>query len=465
MRGSSRTNDHGRAMLEAEESRPLPQGFEDIQRQELSRLFGRMADIRLLVFVPAALALAAALAVAEPARWRGAFLFAVLVPLGAFFILETFRFRREGLARGAVTVNLLAAIVGQVALAFATGALESPFTYTFVPLAVMIGLFAAPGARGALVAAQVAAVWALAALELSRALPELNLSLFGGGPRAGHVDAHLLASAVVLSIVLAVASRAGRAVRGVFDRMLREALRAREESLRAHAERAEELTALSAEIAHELKNPLASVKGLAALLAEGAPPGKSAERLAVLRREVDRMQGVLEEFLNFSRPLVPLSARAIDLALLARDVAVLHEGMARQRGLRIEVRGAAADVRCDERKVKQILINLIQNALEASPSGAAVEVLLLPPAAGVASVHVLDRGPGVDPALAGRAFDPGVTSKTHGSGLGLTIARALARQHGGEVELAPREGGGCAAVLRLPAHAPAANEPSRQVLP
>ena len=205
MRGSSRTNDHGRAMLEAEESRPLPQGFEDIQRQELSRLFGRMADIRLLVFVPAALALAAALAVAEPARWRGAFLFAVLVPLGVFFILETIRFRREGLTRGAVTVNLLAAVVGQVALAFATGALESPFTYTFVPLAVMIGLFAAPGARGALVAAQVAAVWALAALELSRALPELNLSLFGGGPRAGHVDAHLLASAVVLSIVLAVA--------------------------------------------------------------------------------------------------------------------------------------------------------------------------------------------------------------------------------------------------------------------
>jgi two-component system, NtrC family, sensor histidine kinase HydH len=452
-------------MLEGREVRPLPEGFDEIQRQELSRLFGRMADIRVLAFVPAALTLAVALAVAEPARWRAAFLFAVLVPLAAFFVLETLRFRRAGLTRGAVTVNLVAAIVGQVALAFATGALESPFTYTFVPLAIMVGLFAAPGVRGALVAVQIAAVWALAALELSRSLPELNLSLFGGGPRAGHVDAHLVASAVVLSLVLALASRAGRGVRGVFDRMLREALRAREESLRAHAERTEELTALSAEIAHELKNPLASVKGLAALLAEGAPAGKPAERLGVLRREVDRMQGVLEEFLNFSRPLVPLSTRAVDLALLARDVAALHEGIARQRGVHVEVRGGAAEVRCDERKVKQVLINLLQNALEASPPGTAVEVLILPPAGGAASVHVLDRGPGLDPALGGRAFEPGVTSKTHGSGVGLTIARALARQHGGEVELARREGGGCAAVLRLPAPAPAANEPAREVLP
>lgn len=445
-------------MLEPGEGRPLPQGFEDIQRQELSRLFGRMADIRLLAFVPAALALAGALAVAEPARWRAAFLFAVLVPLAGLFAVETLRFRRSGLSRSAVTVNLLAAVVGQVALAFATGALESPFTYAFVPLAVMIGLFASPGARRALVATQVAAVWALAGLELSGRFPGLNLTLFGGGPRAGHVDAHLLASATVLSLVLALASRAGRAVRGVFDRMLREALRAREESLRAHAERAEELTALSAEIAHELKNPLASVKGLAALLAEGAAPGKPAERLAVLRREVDRMQGILEEFLNFSRPLVPLTARAVDLALLVEDVAALHEGLARQRGVRLEVRAGQAEARCDERKVKQILINLLQNALEASPPGAAIELGLLPPAGGAVSLHVLDRGPGLDPGLSGRAFEPGVTSKARGSGLGLTIARALARQHGGEVELTPREGGGCAAVLRLPASAPVARE-------
>lgn len=441
----------------------MPQGFEEIQRQELSRLFGRMAGVR-LAFIPAAALLTAYVVIFEPARWRAALLAAVLAPLVVFFVVERVRFRRAGLSRRAVPVNLLAALVGQTALALATGALESPFTYAFVPLAIMIGVFASPGAHRSLVLAQLAATWALLAVELSGTVADLNPAAFGGGARAGHGDAHLVASAAVLSLVLALGSRAGRAVRQVFDRMLREALRAREESLRAHADRAEELTALSAEIAHELKNPLASVKGLATLLADGVPPGKPAERLGVLRREVDRMQGVLEEFLNFSRPLVPLTARPVDLAALARDVAALHEGMARQRGVAVEVRGGGAEARCDARKVKQILMNLLQNALEASPAGAAVEVQVARERDRVAVV-LLDRGGGLDAAVAERAFEPGVTTKDRGSGLGLTIARALARQHGGEVELAARPGGGCAAALRLPGllAVPSPGEPEREV--
>jgi signal transduction histidine kinase len=112
--------------------------------------------------------------------------------------------------------------------------------------------------------------------------------------------------------------------------------------------------------------------------------------------------------------------------------------------------------------VKQVLMNLIQNAIEASPPGTAVEVMVLPPGPELVSVHVLDRGDGLDEVLSGRAFEAGVTSKPRGSGLGLTIARALARQHGGEVELASRAGGGCAAVLRLPP-APPAPVQARQV--
>jgi signal transduction histidine kinase len=92
----------------------------------------------------------------------------------------------------------------------------------------------------------------------------------------------------------------------------------------------------------------------------------------------------------------------------------------------------------------------VQNALEASPSGAMVEIEASHDGEGV-QVRVLDRGPGVAAELAARVFEPGVTSKAQGSGLGLTIARALARQHGGNLELVGREGGGCQAVLRLPA--------------
>ena len=441
--GDRGEEDHGVAV-------PSPPGFDEIQRHELSRLFGRMLGVRLIVFVPLAMALALFVALAEPARWRALFLLALLVPIGTFFVSETIRVRRRGFEPSAVSWNLLAALLAQIGVAFATGALESPFTYTFIPLAVMVGIFSSPGTRWVLVGIQIAAVWALAGLEMSGVIPDLNLTAFGGGHRAGHVDAQLITTAAVLSAVLALGSQAGRTVRSVFDAMLARALRAQQELLRTHAERTEELTALPAEIAHELKNPLASVKGLSALLAENAPLGKGAERLAVLRREVDRMQGILEEFLNFSRPLMPLSPGNVDLAELAHEVAALHEGMAHERGVGIDVLAAPAAVRCDPRKVKQVLINLLQNALDASPSGARVEIEVCEPRGGAALVRLLDRGSGVDPSVGSRAFDAGVTSKPHGSGLGLTIARALAHQHGGDVELSRRPGGGCAAVLRLP---------------
>jgi signal transduction histidine kinase len=435
---------------------PAPPGHREIERQEHGRLFGMMVGAR-LVLLPVLAGLFLWVAWVEPAPWRRTVLLAAGVLVPFFFVSEAIRFRRRGMTPWAVPLNLSLAVVGQALVTFATGGLASPFLFIMIPLAILVGIFVARPGQLALVLFQIAAVASYAWVADTGAVPDFNLSVFGGGPRPGGTGTWLAAQATGLAVVLAGASGGGRTLRRFFDGILRRALAAQQESLETHAARAEELTALSAEIAHELKNPLASVKGLAGLLARDPADAKGAERLAVLRREVDRMQSILEEFLNFSRPLVPLALGTNDVGALCREVALLHEGLAQERGVALEVEAAAVPARCDPRKVKQVLINLVQNALEASLPDAEVRIEA-EPLAGGARVRVLDRGRGLDATLSASVFDPGVTTKPRGSGIGLTVARALARQHGGDLVLAPREGGGTIAELTLPADPAAARE-------
>jgi signal transduction histidine kinase len=424
-----------------------PPGFEEIQRQEIERLFGRMTRARLWL-IPLFLALFAWLVSIDRAPWRVAVL-AVALPAFAAFIVTEFRlYRARGLRPGAIDLNLSFATGGLLLLATASGGIHSPFVPVIFVIAMATALFASRRTAPWISAVQLAGVWALAANAAFALFPALALSLPGAPHEAG--GSHVLAKTIVISAILALLQVVGRAIRTALDAMLARTVAAQQESLRAHAERAEELTALSAEIAHELKNPLASVKGLAALLAQHLPDGKGAERLGVLRREVDRMQSILEEFLNFSRPLVPLALSPIDLSALCRDVAAMHEGMAQERGVALQAGDAPVEARSDPRKLRQILINLVQNAIDASPRGGVVELEAERGGDG-AVLRVLDRGRGLPQALGEEAFKPGVTTKESGYGLGLTIARALARQHGGELVLRPREGGGTAAEVTLPA--------------
>jgi signal transduction histidine kinase len=428
---------------------PAPPGYREIERQEHGRLFGMMVGARLLL-LPVLAGLLLWVAWLEPTPWRKALLGAAGVLVPVFFVSEAVRYRRRGMTPRAVPLNLGLAVVGQALVTFATGGLASPFLFIMVPLALLVGIFVARPGQIGLVLFQVAAVASFALVGATGLVPDFNLSAFGGGPRPGGTAAWLAAEAIGLAAVLAGAAGLGRTLRRFSDGFLRRALAAQQESLETHAARAEELTALSAEIAHELKNPLASVKGLAGLLARDPGDAKVAERLGVLRREVDRMQSILEEFLNFSRPLVPLALGRTDVGALCLEVAALHEGLAQERGVALDVAAGEVPARCDPRKVKQVLINVVQNALDASPPGAEVRIEADPHAGG-ARVRVLDRGRGLDPALAAAVFDPGVTTKPRGSGIGLTIARALARQHGGDLALLPRDGGGTVAELTLPA--------------
>jgi two-component system sensor histidine kinase HydH len=428
-----------------------------LTRPERTRSFARSALDRSLtkairgrlILAPVLSSLALTFAFFEPTPWRKLVLVSSVVVLTGLSFVEWARYLKYGLGAVVVPFNVLLTVAAQLALLTASGGLFSPVFPAVLIVTMLTALLAGLGTLLALLALVLPYLWLLAFVHARGApLASLLPELYGGAQALERGIAPFVAATLYTLMLLAVA-RVGRALLQLFEEVFGEAVEERDRSLALHAEQSRTLTLLTSEIAHELKNPLASIKGLAALVAKDVQ-GRAAERTQVLRGEVDRMQTILDEFLNFSRPLVPLSLSPTDLGSLARDVARLHEGSAAERGVQIEV-DAEGPVRlaCDPRKVRQVLINLVQNALEASPRGARVTLAVEHVAEG-ARVRVSDQGPGLSPDLRERVFEAGVTSKEHGSGMGLVVARGLARQHGGEVTLELGAGGGLSALLALP---------------
>jgi len=412
-----------------------------VVRDSLDELSARITSGARMAFIPGAAVAVLYVFTIETVAWRRLL---VLLSVGSAIIYGWVTLRRLKCSDPTRMRPLLwAGAFVLLLIILATGALGSPILPVMVAQAFFIGLFAPSSDAKVVTGAQLALLWLLALLEI----------------RAGH-SVRILLTAGVVTLLCLHALQTGLLIQESHLDMFSRLSSARDELLNGHAEQAQALVALSGEIAHELKNPLASVKGLAMLLAKDRE-GKSAERLAVLRREVERMQEILEEFLNFSRPLTPLVLEPANLRTICDGVASLHEGLAQQRGVSLSVSARGpVELRCDPRKVKQILINLVQNALDASAPGTSVELIVGRDGPARTIVEVQDRGKGLPASLGERIFDPGVTTKGKGSGLGLTIARGLAKQHGGDLRLRAREGGGCIAELWLPTEPPriAANE-------
>jgi len=423
--------------------------FGDIEREVLTDLLDRFFRNRMLI-IPLPAAAMIAFALLDDDSWRRWVLVGFVALMLVVTTAEAILFWRRWKRPPRHMPSVWAAALGSCVLLVATGGLESPFL-TLLPV-LGVAVFMSVGAshlRWTLVVLQLAVVWLLAGLQVSGVAPWL--SAFGGGVR-GHLPAgQILLMAYVLTCVLTLVTVLGSFARETYRRLAARVDAAREAALTAYTEHTTALTTLAAEIAHEIKNPLASVKGLAALVAPGVGE-RNGERMAVLRREIDRMSSIVDEFLHFSRPLGPLSRETVELDELCREVAALHEGAFHARRLTCRIEGRAA-VQCDRRKTWQILMNLVQNAMQASPEGAALEIDISV-REGAAAIRVDDRGAGIAGLVAGRVFEPGVTSKRSGSGLGLTVARALARQHGGDVELTARAGGGTSALVTMPVAAP-----------
>ncbi len=388
----------------------------------------------------------------DPRPWRIATLSIAALVLALTSLIELRALERgRPLTSRRIAWSLVVSGLSQLVLVTGSGGLASPIA-PGVPLVAVI--FNLSGPRRFAVAftlcVQIPAMWLLALAHVGGVLP--GLIPFDGlaTVTTSSSGAVLAASAYTVFFVLTVTL--GQWLRTTLDAAVEERVAEQRRLLALHEETARSLSNLSAEIAHELKNPLASIKGLAGLLTRELE-GRPRERLAVMREEIDRMQAILDEFLHFSRPLVPLELRDVELGALLGQVALLHEGMALASDVRLEVEAGEAIARVDPRKIHQILVNLVQNALEASPRGASVRLAVSADRERV-WIDVEDRGGGIDPRIRGSLFQAGATTKAQGSGIGLAIARGLARQHAGELTLEEREDGGVRARLTLPVAGP-----------
>jgi signal transduction histidine kinase len=430
---------------------PQPSAFAEARRSEVDRLLARFMDLRARL-APVAACAVVLFAIYDSAWWRRVGLIG-LAATHTIFLIAAFRLRRE--ASRFVAWSLAAGmllIVGSVAL---MGGIDSP-TIPILFLFVAIVSLAVPRRTAvAFVVTMLSALLIVAVAQATGAFAHAMPEVFGGGPYSG-TRTLMLCRFVAVFLMLPVGFWGVVRVRETIDGLGERLVKERDEALADHVEQRRTLTTVTGEIAHELKNPLAAIKGLAGMVARGLD-GKPAEHMAVLRREVDRMQSILEEFLNFSRPLVPLSITDVDLEELCNDVLGLVESSADAKAVRFNLAlFPQAHVRADRRKLKQILINLLQNALDASPRGGTIEIAADPiERGGLSAVRltVSDEGPGLAPEVASRVFEPGVTTKEHGSGLGLPLSRAMARQHGGELTLTPAGERGCVAEMVLPEEA------------
>jgi two-component system sensor histidine kinase HydH len=210
---------------------------------------------------------------------------------------------------------------------------------------------------------------------------------------------------------------------------------------------------LAAGVAHEIRNPLSSIKGFATYFKERyhANP-QDAQTATIMIQEVDRLNRVVSQLLEFARP-VNIIPRPIAIAVLIADSLKLIETQVREKSIAVAVEdsSSAAETRLDADRLNQVLLNLYLNAVEAMAPGGTLTVGVadLKDAPGI-EIRVTDTGGGIRPEDLSHVFDPYFTTKPAGTGLGLAIAHNIMETMGGDITVASRPGTETTFTLRVP---------------
>jgi len=239
---------------------------------------------------------------------------------------------------------------------------------------------------------------------------------------------------------------------------LYELLRENQSYLLKH-ERLVDMGKLATTVAHEIKTPLVAIGGFArrALKALEKPNHRPQRELEVIIREVQRLERITAEILDYSKE-VKLRLEPLNLQTALDDAIEVVEGRISQSGIEISrhYSDTPIEVLADARRVKQVILNLLENAIEAmspadaeSPAGGTL-TLTTKMTERFAVMECTDTGPGISPELADQVFAPFFTTKPTGSGLGLPVSRRIVSDHGGRITIETPSAGGTRFIIELP---------------
>ena len=364
---------------------------------------------------------------------------AVMLPLAlGFFVWEAARGRRRLVTERGLSASLGLTLVALGFACAATGGVGSPvLPMLFAPTVITFAAFGRSRRSDAAVA-----VLALLLVALTLLPPGVPFAPIAPRAHRWILLGCALDAAVLLRVGVAGLSDAYAASERALSRASADVVEA------AHA-RTRTLESLGATVAHEIKNPVAAVRGLVELLREDVADPRQQRRLAVAQGEIARIERILHDYLSFARPLSSLAVAPMDLGAVARDVVLVLEGYAARRGIALAGEGATLRITADAQRVKEAVLNLALNALEATPTGGRV-TLEWGARGAEATVAVRDTGAGLDADTLARLGTAFFTTRADGTGLGVHLARQVAEQHGGVLTFTSVRGEGTVATLALP---------------
>jgi two-component system sensor histidine kinase HydH len=219
------------------------------------------------------------------------------------------------------------------------------------------------------------------------------------------------------------------------------------------SERLAALGSLAAGIAHEIRNPLSSIKGFAQFFLKKNPPGSTDHKYSeVMIQEVERLDRVIANLLDYANPKEPAREQTSLADIIHRSMALFVDDAASKKiGVSVEIEENIPPVKVDKDQITQVLLNIALNGLDAMQQGGKLTIRCFPDDGGTfVIVEVEDTGHGIPEEELPRIFDPFYTTKKTGTGLGLAIAHRIIENHGGTLSIKSTDGSGTTFRITVP---------------